>query len=337
MDSESPLTRRELLSCMELGKALTSTLDAQQLLQVILEKVSELLPAENWSLLLVDEATDELHFQVSVDLDPDLVRSVRLAPGEGIAGQAVLRREPLVVPDVTRCDYFHSRVDELTGFKTESVICVPLIFGGRSLGVIEVVNPRNLKDGALALLSLVADYAAIAVENTRRYRRIQDLAVQDNLTGLYNTRYLYQALTELTRPGASGAPFALIFMDLDDFKQVVDAHGHLNGSRALQEVAATIRESLEEPGFGVSYGGDEFVVVLPGATRDWAAAKAEEIRARMKKTAYLARWGLKVSLAASFGLAAFPDDADNLTDLLALADRAMFGVKRTGKDAVASG
>jgi diguanylate cyclase (GGDEF)-like protein len=185
------------------------------------------------------------------------------------------------------------------------------------------------------LLTIIADYVAIAVENTRQYQQIQALAIHDNLTGLYNTRYLYAALETLTAESTTSAvPFSLIFLDIDDFKRVVDTHGHLNGSQALQEVAAVLQQRVSTPAFGVSYGGDEFVVVLPGTNKGRALHKAEEIRRTLSQTVFLANQGLQVHIQASFGVATYPEDATDRTGLLALADHAMFDVKRRGKNAV---
>jgi diguanylate cyclase (GGDEF)-like protein len=335
MVDHKTLTARELLSCMELGKTLTSELHSKELFGKILNKVSELLPAENWSLLLVDEAKGELRFEVSVDLDLEQVKDVRLRLGQGIAGKVALEQKPLVIEDVAQCEFFSGQVDQISGCATQSIVCVPLVFGGRTVGVIEVVNPKNRKDDPLPLLSLIADYAAIAVENMRRYREIQNLAIHDDLTGLYNTRHLYRVLGSLVRTAEeSQDPFSLIFMDIDHFKKVVDTYGHLKGSQAIQEVARTIRECLVEPAFGVAYGGDEFVAVLQRFDKAQALKKAEEIRSRVKQTVYLANHGHQVSLSASFGIATFPDDATDVAGLLALADRAMFDVKETGKDAI---
>ena len=123
-------------------------------------------------------------------------------------------------------------------------------------------------------------------------------------------------------------------MDIDNFKRVVDTYGHLNGSMALQEVAATIANTLKDPAFAVAYGGDEFVAVLPGFDKDRALKKAEEIRTQMNNTVYLARKGYSVNLRASFGVSTCPDDAVDMTQLLSFADRAMFDIKERGKNAV---
>jgi PleD family two-component response regulator len=194
----------------------------------------------------------------------------------------------MIVHDVQNCGFFSHHVDRLSGNVTRSVICVPLIFGGKTLGVIEVVNPSNLSNRALPLLSVVADYTAIAVENMRQYRQIHDLAIHDNLTGLFNQRYLYNHLKSTIEASATNhTPFSLIFMDIDNFKHVVDTYGHLKGSEALQEVAGD-QKCLVEPAWrGLWRTG---CVVLPALDQDAAWMKAEEIRSQMSRTVYLAAW-----------------------------------------------
>ena len=166
-------------------------------------------------------------------------------------------------------------------------------------------------------------------------QKYREQALRDNLTGLYNRRYLYKSLSELIEAcKANRSPLSLIFMDLDNFKQVVDAHGHLNGSRAIQEVAATIRDSISKPAYAVAYAGDEFVVVLPGSNQSQAKEMAGSIQSQMNNTTYLREQGLDVKLYASFGIGTFPDDATDVTGLLAAADRILFAIKGKGKNAI---
>lgn len=163
----------------------------------------------------------------------------------------------------------------------------------------------------------------------------REQAIHDNLTDLYNTRHLYAALSDLIEKSKlSQQSFSLVFMDIDNFKTVVDTHGHLNASQALQEIAATIKKTIKSPAYGVAYGGDEFVLVLPGFNKQQAMETAEAVRAQIKETIYLQKAGLKVHVSASLGVSTFPDDAGTLTELLALADQAMFSVKERGKDLV---
>lgn len=337
MYGEMHLSRRELRSLMDLGKALTSELDPNRLYGTILRKLSEIIQAETWSLLLYDPDARELRFKLSVDLNIEEIKDIRIKSGQGIAGRVAAIQEPMVVEDVRDCQYFSDQIDLISGKITRSLICVPLVFGSQTIGVIEAINPSRTSKKTLSLFMFFADYAAIAVENTRRYQHIQSLANKDDLTGLYNTRYLYHALAELFETGKiSGSPFALVFMDLDNFKKIVDTYGHLNGSQAIQEVATTIRDSLSGKAFGVSYGGDEFVIVLPGCNKSQGILKAEEIRSLMGKTKYLSNKGIYANLSASFGVAAYPEDATNITRLLSAADRAMFYIKDKGKNAVGS-
>jgi len=185
----------------------------------------------------------------------------------------------------------------------------------------------------------------IMVDNTRQkrleealrrdHRKMQKLSLLDNLTGLHNTRYLYLALDQIISTSRTAqTPFSLIFMDMDNFKRVVDTHGHLNGSQALREVARTIRSLIKKPCFGVAYGGDEFVVVLPGFNKIRAKTKVEAIRTKMARTIYLRDSGLSVQLSASFGLASYPEDAQDIISLLGRADQALFRVKQTGKGSI---
>jgi len=164
---------------------------------------------------------------------------------------------------------------------------------------------------------------------------LRHLANHDSLTGLFNTRYLYKSLNKhIIESNESSSPFSLVFLDMDNFKHVVDTYGHLNGSQALKEAAETLKECLIEPSFGVAYGGDEFVLVLPQTDKTAALEIVQKIRRLMKATVYLTKRDLKVHMSASFGVATYPDDAVDSKGLLALADEAMFRVKTTGKDAV---
>lgn len=165
--------------------------------------------------------------------------------------------------------------------------------------------------------------------------RFRDQAFHDGLTGLYNQRYLYQSLPgciECAR--TTDTPVSLIFMDLDHFKQIVDTHGHLNGSRVIQKVAGTIENCLETPAYAVAYAGDEFVVVLPGMNQIQALQKTSEIRSRVKDTVYVLDQGIEVRLKASFGIATFPQHARDSNSLIAAADQALFAIKEAGKDAI---
>jgi len=166
-------------------------------------------------------------------------------------------------------------------------------------------------------------------------QRFRDQAIRDDLTGLYNRRYLYSSLNELISAAKTDdSKVSVIFMDIDHFKVVVDTYGHLNGSQVIRELAGTIRYAVESPAYAVAYAGDEFVIVLPGLDDACAKQKALEIRRLINNAVYLREQGVDVRLSASFGVATFPDHAKDMRDLLSAADQALFCVKQTGKNSV---
>lgn len=329
-----------LLACVEIGKILTSTLELDKILELIMVKVSRLIEAQNWSLLLKNEATEELTFDIVVGIKRDLIKGVRLEPGEGVSGHVIRTGKPVFLADVTDDNRFSRKVDELTGFKTKSIICVPLKIHGKILGVIEIVNVKNIalfETQYLPFLTILADYAAIAIENSRLFAKIQRMSITDEYTGLYNSRYLHQILEELIEnSGQRNSEFAVVFVDIDNFKTVVDLHGHLLGTKMLKEFGRTIADCLSAEDILVKYGGDEYIIILPNNTRNGAKELSQKILSTVRKTTYLQFESRPVKVTASFGIAMYPEDARTVKDLLILADKTMYRVKNTTKDAVAT-
>ncbi|HEX7125129.1 MAG TPA: sensor domain-containing diguanylate cyclase [Thermodesulfobacteriota bacterium] len=343
----------ELASINEIGKALTSTLDLDEVLRLIMTKISEHLRPENWSLLLVDDEGRELSFVIAVGPGSEGLKGITLKVGEGVAGWVAANGEPLVIPDVSLDPRFSKRVDSLSGFRTESIICVPLKARGRVLGVIELINhfPSGDRKGpptesslglaleddtAMLVLTTLADFAAIAIENARIHRKLEELTIQDDATRLFNVRHLHRFLDyELARARQYGSTIALIFFDLDHFKSVNDLNDHLAGTKILREVAEIVLRTIRKVDVAVRYGGDEFLVVLPETPKESAVLAAERIRSAIERTSFLQEEGLGLRITASFGVAAFPDDAREKMELLRAADRAMYTVKRAGRNGVA--
>ncbi|HEX7086103.1 MAG TPA: GGDEF domain-containing protein [Vicinamibacterales bacterium] len=184
-------------------------------------------------------------------------------------------------------------------------------------------------------LAAVLAPAALALENAILFQRAEALSVTDDLTRLYNSRYLNLSLRrETKRALRSGRALSLLFIDLDGFKAVNDTHGHLYGSRALVEAAVVIRSCARETDVVARFGGDEFAVVLPETGPDGAIMVAQRIRDRIAAHRFLTADRLEVRLTASIGVASMPEVAASATELLQAADRAMYRVKASGKNAI---
>lgn len=329
---------QQLMTCVEIGKALTSTLNMEQILVIILKRLNQLIRAKNWTIFLLDPQTRKLHFEVVMGLDKTSLGDMQIRLGEGIAGTVALTGEPMLVPDVHKDPRFSGRVDHVTGFVTRSLICLPLKLRGSIVGVLEVVNPEDpslFRPDSMPVLSILADYVAIAINNARNYEKIESLSITDEVTGLYNTRFLHQYLDQLLRASSANAKeVSLVFLDLDDFKQVVDTHGHLAGSKVLKEVAEVMAARLDDEDRIFRYGGDEYVIILPGQDKKAALNKVITIRKSLTESIFLKDEGLQIKVTASFGIANYPHDAANQRELLHMADNSMYRSKALGKDSI---
>src|ERR1700747_2622564 len=326
---------QELSILHDVAKALTSSLDLDSILQTIMEKMAEYFRPDTWSLLMVDQEHNELYFAIAVGDASESLKSVRLKVGEGIAGWVAKHGEQLIVPDVYTDPRFAKRIDDMTKWRTRSMICVPLRAKQKTLGVIQLINCvlDNFGDRELFFLQSLCDYAAIAIENARQVERIQELTITDDCTGLYNARHLYKTLeSEVYRSSRFGYEFSVLFIDLDHFKQVNDTHGHLIGSKLLAEIGYLVKAQLRLIDFAFRYGGDEFVVLLPQTSKDSALVVARRLRDGLRASCFCKEEGLNLNVRASIGVATFPHDARSAHDVIRQADGMMYMVKNSTRD-----
>ncbi len=324
----------------EIGKTLTSSLTINEVLEKILGKIAEYFNPENWSLLLLDEEKNELYFKIVVGEAAEKIRDYRLKVGEGVAGWVAKTGRPLIVPSTKDEPLFTKKVDEMSEFSTEAIICIPMRIRNRVIGVIELINKKDLspfQQYDIEVLATVADYAAIALENARNYEQIQKMTITDDISGLFNSRHLHKVLEgELDRSQKNNTSFSLIFFDLDSFKKVNDTHGHLVGSSLLSKVGALIADTMEEGHHGARYGGDEFVIILPETNKKDAIVFCQKLQKRLNDEKFLADKGLDIHITASFGISTFPDDAKTKCEVLHIADERMYTVKDRNKNDISS-
>jgi len=165
--------------------------------------------------------------------------------------------------------------------------------------------------------------------------QLKGLTYTDDLTGLYNQRYLELILDrELSLAKRNDTAFSVLFLDLDHFKNVNDNYGHLIGSRLLFEVGEEIKKTLRESDITFRYGGDEFVMVLSHTALDDAIMVAERVRQQIEKKRFLAREKMEIRLTASIGVASVPEHANSKSQILKAADEALYGVKKAVRNKV---
>ncbi len=218
-----------------------------------------------------------------------------------------------------------------------SAVGLPLICRMRTVAALVVLDGQpaavapRLPSALRRALRTVLEPAAIALDNARRIQRAERLAGTDDLTGLCNVRALTDTLRrEAARAARTGQPLSLIVIDLDEFKRINDAHGHLRGSRALAEVAALLRKNVRTTDFAARLGGDEFAVLLPGTGRHGAVTVGDRLRERIARQVFLRREGLDVRLTASVGASTASGPAATAGAVIELADNALYQAKAGG-------
>ena len=324
------LARADVLA--EVIRGVNSSLDPERVADAVVQQAAEWLPAPCWLVVMSDDAGRHR------SLAARGLTATFAEPAQAV-GEWVMRNGEVFASANLAED---ARIRHLeSGRPRSAAIAFPLECRGQTVGALVALDrapaartPR-LAAATLAPLLAALETGAIALDNALRVQRAEALSVTDELTGLYNARYLNQALRrEEKRASRSGRPLSLLFIDLDGFKSINDTHGHLFGSRALVEAAAVIRGSARETDIAARFGGDEFAVVLPETAAAGAMAVGARIRERIAAHRFLVAEGLDCRLTVSIGAATLPEAAVTAEALLHAADAAMYQVKDAGKNGI---
>jgi diguanylate cyclase (GGDEF)-like protein len=246
---------------------------------------------------------------------------------------AMKNTKSLLVKDV-REDFRFSVKGKEGKDDAASLMVKPLVMEGRVLGVLRVDSPKEgvFTSHELRMLDIVGDLAAVAMENARLYRRTEELAIKDSLTGLCVHRYFMERLDEeVKRALRSGNSFALLMLDIDDFKVFNDEYGHMIGDVVLQSMGAILKSKAAAGDTVARYGGEEFAFLALHVDRARALEIAEEIRSEVENTPVMVR-RKKCAVTVSIGVSIFPEDGRLRDDIIMEADKALYKAKKKGKN-----
>ncbi len=334
--------------------------DTKGMLKNILSWANQFVPSESGSILFDDPTvkhgknrSNYLYFVSCFGKGSSKLIGTAIPAETGIVGKVYTSGKPYISKKAREDINFYSAIDKKTQFQTKSIICAPIKINKITIGVIELINRLdqiNYNNDDLTLLKIFAEHTSTLLQNSLDAKRFAELSIRDNLTGLYNDRYFYDAIThEVTKAIKKETELSLIFLDLDHFKEVNDTYGHLAGSRLLSEVGVILGSGLK--GFSLitsRYGGDEFVCILPGSDTKAATRYAEHLRKTIEEYVFLTRRfrgqkkaiRLSGQITASIGVVSMKHGQKQATvtavrdTLIRDADKAMYSSKENGRNKV---
>lgn len=317
-----------------IGKLITSSLEIHEIVDGVMTEIKSFFNPEHWSLLRLDQTSDELYFIYMQGYEIDKLKQFRLKNGEGIAGAVAKTGRSVFVPDARSDSRFSDRVDRLIDFRTRSIIAVPLIHRDVVYGVIEIVNSENQKpfsEEEHLILKTIADFTAIAMANSSLYQKVIDQSSHDSLTGLLNRKMLNDYVSQWTegehparRYTDTGEEIIVIYMDINNFKCINDNYGHREGDRALVNITGILRNIFRNEDLLFRIGGDEFLAVIRVNAMEDNSHIMQRIDEAFGKVFYTSPDG-KVELTVSYGMKkGYPHEINTLMND---ADAAMYGKK----------
>ena len=315
---------RNLQILYEITSTINSALDLNDVLSKITDEITKRLGYSRFAILLKDEDDESLVVKAASGYGSANIVGMRFLPGEGVSGLVMQTGETVVISD-TKSDkrYLHWKGEY---YEEGSFLCIPIKYKNGSIGVFNFNSDKKdaFSSEDIEFLSVIANQAAIAIQNANFYTKVKMLSERDELTGLYTRRVLFEKINKLIEKSDG---FSVMIADLDNFKSVNMKNGHIFGDTVLREVALTLKNMLRRTDIVARFGGDEFALIFPETSSGWAEKVAEKIINHFEDKKFAEG---KVSLTLSLGLAEYPNDGKTAEDLLEIADKGLLLAKSIG-------
>jgi diguanylate cyclase (GGDEF)-like protein len=323
--------QRAIEVLLQLTAQLTDDRPLEDFLKAVTDATRDLVGADHASIRLLDTQRTAL-LSGARSGSGEGVRPMEFKRGEGVLGWVVEHGEPARIDDVEHDARWARPQNQVQAFAIRSIMAEPLWSSGDVIGVLAVTSPARaaFDAGTQLLLRLLANCSAPPIERARLRR----LAMFDDITMAFNHRYLFPRLVEeMERAGRSGSDVSLLYMDLDHFKRVNDAHGHAVGDAVLRMFADRVRKAVRRVDVLVRRGGEEFVLIMPQTGVTQAHATGNRIQQTLTAEPFDIEGGPSVPQTVSVGVATW-DKHETPEQLERRADLAMYEAKRLGRDRV---
>ncbi|MEW5922646.1 MAG: GGDEF domain-containing protein [Candidatus Zixiibacteriota bacterium] len=331
--SELEKSQAHLEMIYENSRILGGTLDVDGMAEGVMKIMGSILAYPASALLMVGPGNNFIYRGRNIagqdNFNLKAVEEGRSSLISRVANQA----QPVVVMDtVGRRDYAPLKLN------TRAIMLVPMVAHGRTNGILLAESPQVGAFGEkdLKILSVVARSAAMALENATLHKKMEELTITDELTGIYNYRYFAQKLKEEQRRAARyDLPLSLIMLDIDWFKKFNDTYGHEVGNIVLKGITRVVRMCIRDVDIFARYGGEEFVIILPQTPSDEVAKIGERIRNSIESTPFGGGDGIpELKVTVSVGVSSFPENGKPNEELLSVVDQALYRAKGSGKNKV---
>ena len=316
-------TQKKIAALYKITSIVQKTVNQQEVLKEIVEGISREFGYNHIGIFLMDNATNELELRASVGYSEE---DLRIPLGKGLIGTAALNHEAVYVEDVNQ-DERYIKFNETA----EKKIAVPLIVNDKVLGVLNVdfSKGRVIQEYDLDLLKSLASQIAVTIAHAKYVVKVENQAMIDEMTGLYNYRSFVNLLKrEYGRAIRYGRPLSVLMIDIDNFKHYNDTNGHLMGDFVLKNVAALIKAQCREIDCVCRYGGEEFVVILPEAGEKASYIVAERIRKSVEKYKFFnCDKQPRGFVSVSIGVAVYNEQINSEMEIVYNADLALYKAK----------
>ncbi len=322
----------ELAALNVFTRVVSSSFDLNDICRNLFEAAMRVTDSDYGNVTILSRRDEQPDVAIFMNYDEATERRLRATTwrrSPGLYGRALRTARPVVANDVRReAEYVAVAPDVL------AKLCVPIVVDGRAEGMINLES-RTLdtySPSDVDFIAALAEATAVAVKNARLYRTVEQSAIRDGLTGLYNHSYFHQTLTdEVERAVRYGREMSLVLLDVDDFKRYNDDFGHLAGDRVLTWFGKNLLSHTRKADTVARYGGEEFAIILSETPHEQALVAAEKLL-RAIEDEQPAEWEARVTV--SLGVSTCPADGVSPADLISAADRRMYRAKHEGKNRV---
>lgn len=333
--------KTELLS--SIGKEIISTLDENNILKVISKEIHKLMKTDMFSIAVYNEETNEITYKYIDDSGKiNLKGPVKINQGNHLTGYCITHKEDILIQNFNNEFKKYVKIDSIEEYSDQeadfsSLMYTPMIVKGKIIGIMTVQSKDEnvYTQNDMSTLKVLSNYVSIALDNAISYKKMESIAIYDNLTGLLSRREILKiGNAALKHFNSNKEKLTIAMIDIDKFKDVNDTYGHVTGDRVLREIAESITKNIRRADFAGRYGGDEFLLVFPNTKIDRAKTIAERVRKLVYGKKHLVDKNKKINVSISIGLYEIEEGVDDFMSGIKRADIALYGAKNKSRNCV---